>query len=135
VDWIGCRVEVRDTKDKIEIQLDALRLVTHRRLVEAQHQRVTLAEHRRPAATDRGVAIIPIPKRRPSLRPCPSWLTMSPGLKQRSRKIVTLALRQLPRLVREYPRKQLLEAVREAAHLRLYDLDRAERTILRRVAR
>jgi len=31
VDWIGRRVEVRETKDKVEIQLDARHLVTHRR--------------------------------------------------------------------------------------------------------
>ena len=34
VDWIGRRVEVRETKDKIEIQLDARRLVVHRRASE-----------------------------------------------------------------------------------------------------
>ena len=45
-----------------------------------------------------------------------------------------LALRQLLRLVREYPREPLLAAVREAAHYGLYDLDRVERMILRRVA-
>ena len=48
VDWIGRRVEVRETKDKIEIQLDARHLVTHRRIAEAEHQRVMLAEHRPP---------------------------------------------------------------------------------------
>src|SRR5262249_930476 len=48
LDWIGRRVEVRETKDKIEIQLDARRLVTHRRIAEAEHQRVMLAEHRPP---------------------------------------------------------------------------------------
>ena len=48
VDWIGRRVEVRETKGKIEIQLDARRLVTHRRIAEAENQRVTLAEHRPP---------------------------------------------------------------------------------------
>ncbi|MGH8649529.1 MAG: hypothetical protein ACREUP_09515, partial [Burkholderiales bacterium] len=57
------------------------------------------------------------------------------GLKQRSRKVVTLALRQLLRLVREYPREPLLGAVREAARYGLYDLDRLERMILRRVTR
>src|SRR6202158_5132191 len=44
VEWIGRRVEVRETRDKIEIQLDARRLVTHRRIAEAEHQRVMLAE-------------------------------------------------------------------------------------------
>ena len=57
------------------------------------------------------------------------------GRKQRSRKIITLALRQLLRLVREYPREPLRGAVREAARYGLYDLDRLERMILRRVAR
>jgi len=57
------------------------------------------------------------------------------GLKQHSRKIVTLALRQLLRFVREYPREPLLGAVAEAARYGLYDLDRLERMILRRVTR
>ena len=48
-------------------------------------------------------------------------------LKQRSRKVVTLALRQLLRFVREYPREPLLGAVREACRYGLYDLDRLER--------
>ena len=56
-------------------------------------------------------------------------------MKQRSRKVVTLALRQLLRLVREYPREPLLGAVREAGRYGLYDLDRLERMILRRVTR
>ena len=38
-------------------------------------------------------------------------------------------------MVREYPRGPLLAAVREAAQYGLYDLDRLERMILRRVAR
>lgn len=48
LEWIGRRVEVRETRDKIEIQLDARRLVTHRRIAEAEHQRVMRAEHRPP---------------------------------------------------------------------------------------
>ena len=44
--------------------------------------------------------------------------------KQRGRKAITLALRQLLRLVREYPREPLIGAVREAARYGLYDLDR-----------
>ena len=47
--------------------------------------------------------------------------------------MVTLALRQLLRFVREYPRESLLGAVQEAARYGLYDLDRLERMILRRV--
>jgi len=49
--------------------------------------------------------------------------------------VVALALRQLLRLLKEYPREPFLASVREAAHYGLYDLDRLERMILRRVAR
>ena len=48
--------------------------------------------------------------------------------------MVALALRQLLRLLKEYPRSPFLAAVREAAQYGLYDLDRLERMILRRVA-
>jgi hypothetical protein len=37
--------------------------------------------------------------------------------------------------VREYPREPFLAAVREAARYGLYDLDRLERMVLRRVQR
>jgi hypothetical protein len=57
------------------------------------------------------------------------------ALKQRGRKVLGIALRQLLRIVRDYPRTPLLAAVREAAHYGLYDLDRLERMILRRIAR
>jgi len=132
VDWIGRRVEVRETKGKIEIQLDARRLVTHRRLAEAENQRVTLAEHRPPRG-ERAPRPDPHPEEGAILAAAPELAEYVAGLKQRSRKVTTLALRQLLRLVREYPRESLLGAVHEAAHYGLYDLDRLERMILRRV--
>ena len=56
-------------------------------------------------------------------------------MKRSGRKVTGLALRQLLRLLREYPREPFLAAIAEAAHYGLYDLDRVERMILRRVAR
>jgi hypothetical protein len=134
VDWIGRRVEVRETKDKIEIQRDARRLVVHRRIVEAEHQRVTLAEHRPPRG-QRAPRPDPHPEESAILTAAPELAEYVAGLKQRSRKVITLALRQLLRFVREYPREPLLGAVREAARYGLYDLDRLERMILRRITR
>jgi hypothetical protein len=133
-DWIGRRVEVRETKDKIEIQVDARRLVTHRRIAEAEHQRITLAEHRPP----RGQLVPrpdPHPEEKAILSAAPELAEYVSGLKQRGRKVVTLALRQLLRFVREYPREPLLGAVQEAVRYGLYDLDRLERMILKRVTR
>jgi len=134
LEWIGRRVEVRETRDKIEIQLDARRLVTHRRIAEAEHIRVMLPEHRPPRG-EQFARRDPHPEEKAILTAAPELTDYVAGLKERSRKVITLALRQLLRLVREYPREPLLGAVREAAHYGLYDLDRLERMILRRVVR
>jgi len=134
VEWIGRRVEVRETKDKIEIQLDARRMVTHRRIAEAEHQRITLAEHR-PSRGQRAPRPDPHPEESAILTAAPELAGYVAGLKQRSRKVITLALRQVLRFVREYPREPLVGAVSEAARYGLYDLDRLERMILRRVTR
>jgi len=134
VSWIGRRVEVRETKDKIEIQLDARNIVTHGRIAEPVQQRITLAQHRPP----RGEGIKrsdPHPEEKAIIETAPEIAGYVTAVKQRGRKVVALALRQLLRLVREYPREPFLAAVREAGQYGLYDLDRLERMILRRIAR
>jgi hypothetical protein len=134
VAWIGRRVEVRETRDKIEIELDARHLVTHERAVTPQNQRITLAAHRPP----RGEGVKrsdPHPEEQVLVEAAPEIAPYVAALKQKGRKVVALALRQLLRLLREYPREPFLGAVREASRYGLYDLDRLERMILRRVAR
>jgi hypothetical protein len=54
-------------------------------------------------------------------------------LKKRSAGRGTLALRELRRLLEEYPREPLMKALREAALYGLYDLERVERMVLRNV--
>jgi len=132
--WIGRRVEVRETKDQVEIQLDARHLVTHKRMAEAEHQRVLLAQHRPPRGQGQPRPN-PHPEEQLLLKAAPEIADYVAALQQRSPKLVVLALRQLLRLVRDYPREPLLAAVHEAARYGLYDLDRVERMILRRVAR
>jgi hypothetical protein len=128
------RMEVRETQGKIEIQLDARNLVTHTRIAEVEHQRVLLAQHRPPRG--QGITRTEVhPEEQTILVAVPEMGDYVAAVKQRSRKIPGVALRQLLRLVREYPREPLLAAVREAARYGLYDLDRLERMILRRVAR
>jgi transposase len=131
--WIGRRVEVRETKDQVVMQLDARNAVTHQRVAEAEYQRITVAAHRPPRGPS-SQRPNPHPEEQLILQAAPEITDYVTTLKQRSRKLVVLALRQLLRLVRDYPREPLLAAVREAAHYGLYDLDRVERMILRRVA-
>ncbi len=132
--WIGRRVEVRETKDRIEIQLDARNLVVHRRVVDPEHRRITLPEHRLPRGqgtkkTD------PHPEERAIVAAAPELAAYIMELKRRSRKLIFLALRQLLRMVRDYPREALVAAVEEASRYGLYDLDRVERMVLRTIAR
>src|SRR5450631_1406020 len=134
VSWIGRRVEVRETYGKLEIELDARHIVTHQRALTPLTQRITLAEHKPP----RGAGVKrsdPHPEEQALVEAAPELAGYVSSLKQKGRKVIALALRQLLRLLREYPREPFLAAVREAAHYGLYDLDRLERMILRRVAR
>ena len=134
VSWIGRRVEVRETKDKIEIQLDLRSVVTHHRVAEPQQQRITLPEHRPP----RGEGIKrsdPHPEEQAILKAAPEIADYVQDLKQRGRKYLVVALRQLLGMIRDYPREPLIAAVQEAARYGLYDLDRLERMILRCIAR
>ena len=133
VAWIGRRVEVRETRDKVEIELDARHIVAHVRAVTPQHQRVTLPEHRPPRGE--GVKRDKYPEEQAILHAAPEIAGYVAALKQKGRKVVVLALRQLWRLLKEYPREPFLAAVGEAAQYGLYDLDRLERMILRRIAR
>jgi len=133
VAWIGRRVEVRETRDKIEIELDARHIVTHVRAVTPLQQRISLPEHRPPRGA--GVKRDKYPEEQAILHTAPEIAGYVAALKQKGRKVVVLALRQLWRLLKEYPREPFLAAVGEAAQYGLYDLDRLERMILRRIAR
>ena len=134
VAWIGRRVEVRETKDKVEIQLDARNIVTHNRVADAQQQRITLAQHR-PARGEGIKRSDPHPEEQAIVQTAPELAEYVVALKQRGHKVVGIALRQLLRMVREYPREPLLAAIGEAGRYGLYDLDRLERMILRRITR
>jgi transposase len=131
--WIGHQVEVRETRSHVEIQYGIRQTVCHDRVIESIGKRITLSEHRPP----RGQGIKrtdPRPEEKTLGAAVPEITGYVAALKQNGRKHITLALRQLLRMAREYPRQPFLSAVTEAAHYGLYDLDRIERMILRRVA-
>ena len=134
VGWIGRRVEVRETKQNIEIQLDARNIVSHTRVIEALGQRIASGGYH-PPRSERAKRPDPHPEEKAILVAVPEIAEYLAAVKQRSRKVPVLALRHLLRLIREYPRQPLLAAVREASHYGLYDLERLERMILRHVGR
>jgi transposase len=133
VDWIGRRVQVRESAEEIRIELNRKPAVIHQRVIDPGDKKTTLPQHSPPRGQRR--------KRRASAPEEKSLATLAPelgeyvtALKKKGRKQITLALRQLLRMVREYPREPLQRAIREAAHYGLYDLDRVERMVLRYIA-
>ena len=132
--WIGRQVQVRETKDKIEIQYGSRQSVSHARIIDPIGQRVTMREHR----PVRGQGIKrsdPRPEEKTLCQLVPETAEYVQALKKRGRKPITLALRQLLRMAREYPRDAFVSALAEAARYGMYDLDRLERMVLRRVAK
>ncbi len=133
-DWIGRRVQVRETQETIQIETSASKpTVTHQRVIDPHHGKTTLPEHRIRRGQGR--------KRKQSGREEKLLLEIAPelgpyikDLKRKAKKQTTLALRQLLRMVREYPTQPLRSAVRRAHHYGLYDLDRVESLLLRLIA-
>jgi hypothetical protein len=131
--WTGRRVQVRETRAKIEIQLDARNIASHERVPEAQQQRITRTEHRpkRGEGIKRGT---PPAEQRTILETVPELAGYLTALQQHGRKSFVVALRQLLGMIRDFPRHAVVSAIAEASRYGLYDMDRLERMILRRLA-
>src|SRR5271157_2010360 len=96
VSWIGRSVDVRETRDRIEIELDPRHIVIHDRVLTPPNQRIMLAEHRPP----RGSGVKrndPHPEEQALVEAAPEIAPYVAALKQKGRKVVALALRQLLR--------------------------------------
>jgi hypothetical protein len=101
-------------------------------VIDAEQRRILLPEHRPPRGVKRPD---PHPEEGLILGILPELAGYVAELKKKSAKMPILALRQLLRMVREYPREPLLAAIAEASRYGLYDMDRLESMVLRLVAR
>lgn len=131
---IGRQLEVRETKERVEI-FDGPRVVaTHERVLDGFHVRVTAPAHRPPRGEGRPKQGPPV-EEEALLKNEPSLAPYVAALKKHASGRGTLALRRLLKLLRDYPRTSLLAAVRQAEQYGLYDLDRLERMVLKEIAR
>jgi len=133
-DLIGRHVEVRQTKDQIEIYRGPRLVATHARVIEPTGRRFLLPEHRRPRGQEppRSDAS---PEEKLLRGRLPEVAEYLQALKKRYPGHTTLPLRRLLRLVNDYPRASLLEALQTALQYGLFDLERVETMILRKLAR
>jgi transposase len=132
--FIGRRLEVRETPDRIIIAEGPREITTHAREGEPGHRYVFQPEHRPPRGQGWRRERAPFPEEQALRRLLPEIDGYLDALKRRGKLQTTLALRQLLRLAREYPREPLLAAIQTAAHYGLYDLGRLERMVLRGLA-
>ena len=131
---IGRQVEVRETRAEIQI-FEGPRLVgAHKKAQDLGQGRATLPEHR-PARGQGGTPSAPAVEERQLLETAPEIAAYVAALKQHAAGRGTVALRRLQRLLREYPRQPVIEAIRAAETYGLFDLERLERMVLRGIAR
>ena len=128
---IGRRLEVRESRDRVDFFLGPRCVASHRPLHQAQPGRVSLPEHRIP----RGQHAERRREEADALRGSPEPLRVYiEGLRQRLPPLrATLARRRLMALRRDYPEEPFLSAVKTATTYGLYDMERLERLILRTI--
>jgi hypothetical protein len=131
---IGRRVEVRETKEQVRVFEGPRQVAVHARVLTCEKRRVTVPEHRPPRGAF-AAHVRPCPPEEQALAGAePVLAAYAAALKKRGTTRWAVALRRLWQMWRDYPRPPLLAAVEEAAHYGLYDVDRLERMVLRKIA-
>jgi hypothetical protein len=130
---IGRTLEVRVTKDRIEIYDGPREVATHRREWAPTNTRCTNPAHRPPRGTTSKTRQV-VPEQETLLRLAPEITEYVVALKAKLSGRGTVGLRRLLQMVRDYPREPLVAAVKNAQHYGLFDLERLERLILRQIA-
>jgi hypothetical protein len=129
---IGRRLEVRETKERIDLFLGPRCVASHRPLRQVPPGRVLLAEHRLPRGqhAQRRRA-----EEEDTWRGSPDVLRVFvAALRQRLPPLrATLSLRRLMALRRDYPEEPFLRAVQTATTYGLFDMERLESLILRTI--
>jgi transposase len=135
-EFLGLQVEARETKESIEIYRGPRLIACHRRVLDATGCRYSLPEHHRP----RGQGLKPkpsdsSPEEKRLRQEVPEIISYVEALKKHYSGRATLPLRRLLHMVEDYPRAPVLEAIATAAQYGLFDLERVENLILRKLAR
>jgi Mu transposase, C-terminal domain len=130
---IGKAVEVRETKDQIRVFRGPREVAVHDKTISTVKQRKTLSEHRPPRGQS-AVHVTPLPEERELAAAGAPFPDYAAALKKRAGLRWPLALRRLAQMRHDYPPAPLTAAIETAAHYGLYDLDRLERIILRKIA-
>jgi len=128
---VGRSVEVRETKDRIDVYDGPRRVATHKRVEVPGNKRTTDPAHRPPRGEGRKAR--EKQEEKTLLRLAPELGDYVAGLKKHGRGPAVRLLRRLLSMVRDYPRAPLVAALEEASRFGLFDLERVERMVLKRI--
>lgn len=128
--WIGKPVQVRQEAHAIRITRGR-ETITHPRHLEPEQKWVTLPEHR--GERPRKKASEPPRELAVLLRKAPGIESYLHTLRRHTRRSYGFALRQILRMLKQYPEGPVLDAVRDAEHYGLYDVERLETMVLQRI--
>jgi len=128
---VGRQLEVRETKDRVDIYEGPRMIASHKRILERLCKRVMDPSHRSHRTQRRPE--VPCEERR-IIEQAPDLTSYVAALKARRHGSTIRQLRQLLSMLNDYPLEQLLAAFSEAEHYGLFDLERVERMILKRLA-
>lgn len=131
---IGRRLEVRETKDNIQIFDGPREVASHGKALNEKYHRVTDSSHRPPHGqghqkTGPCAEEVELLNAEPGLKDyLTAFRNRHPGRQLR-------LLKRLRVMVRDYPRKPLLDAIRTAQEYGMFDLERLDQMVLKRIAR
>jgi hypothetical protein len=128
---VGRQLEVRKTKDHVDIYEGPRLVASHPRFIGQTGKRIASAAHRprrerRPPKGLREKEIV--------LQEAPELTEYVMRLQERGPGSPTARLRRLLSMLREYPREPLVSALAEAERYGLFDLERVERMVIARIA-
>jgi transposase len=134
-EFLGMQVEVRETKDTMEIYRGPRRIASHGRVLEATGRKYSLPEHHRPRGQGhKPKPSEPAPEETRLRQEVPEMVPYVEALKKHYPGRATQPLRRLLRLIEDYPRVPLLEAIASALQYGLFDLERVESLILSKLS-
>lgn len=130
---IGRSLEVRETLERVDLYEGPRKVASHARTHRPLDVRVTDPAHRPPRGEGFTCRPQPAPEEIQILQIEPRLAGYLVGLKQQVGQR-RAPLRRLLSMLQEYPRAAFLAALAIAEQYRLFDLDRLERMVLRRIA-
>jgi transposase len=132
---IGRALEVRETKERIEVFHGPRLVASHKRLLDSKDVRVVDPAHRPPRGEGHHARGDVSHEETELVRLVPELGDYVARLKQHAQGCGLRGVRRLLRMVSDYPRAPLLETLRIATQYGLFDLERVERMLLRSLAR